>query len=1112
MGGRKPMKRKLCSLCLTAAIVLSLCPASVRAETEKLKAVQEMEISQETEESEEVGAADLDSWNSEEELMVFGLSDLDLEEDGRLRLASVYDWDGMVQNTVNWMRGSGAQVMNSTFLQKVSSTSTDWYAFCLGRLGVSDNYSGFLAAADSYVRKKYTQDPSNGLSTNTATEWHRLTAAVLAAGGDPTAVGGQNLIADGVYNCLAGEPWEQGINGAIWALLSVDTKGYPIPEGAKYSREDLIQYILENQVKSGGWTLSGNIADADITGMAIQALAPYYTGDEAVKAAVDQGLTFLRNGISADGDLESGGDYNCESTAQAIVAFAAMGIDPSSVTSSGGRSLMDGLAKYYNTSTGGFLHKSTNRTSNALATGQAMYAIAAYRYYQQGLSLYDFRDTANTAQYVARADGAVYTAAAGADAALFVGEGANTITFENVPVGNYDAAEVTADGKTYVSSYRRSDGSTPVEGNIPVEEGTVLGITVKHQDGTSEEWTLTVHTDAKAEVKALIRQIDGLPDAADLTLEQKDAVAAAKEAFEKLSLGEQGLVTNAAKLTELLARVEKLEAEAEKQKEEARKELAEKIEAISTPVKISDKILVNQYLLELERLGEWPVKENLKEKLEGYLTAIAARQQLVEGLDQDIWDGIDPLRISQDDEKTVRQLMERYSTLRIEEQELLTNRQSLLDAADVLRALEDEVIPARVFQNLMATKETFTYRGVLANGSGYTLTYDGSSVQAVRDVKAGVRLQEGDQTVKGSAAQIVFAQDGSMNGSVTLRAKSGVSDGRYQLYWLNPGRLTIQSAKTAAAASGTIEMKVSMGGCYWLSDEVLRLDKTYGDGSIAGAVPGFAESGSTETGKRSGSSSKTSADSTKTSAGSTGNSTAGGNSQKAESASSSGHSEQSLVKAEQSGIISEKELKEIKDKEINLQAEGKLSDTVTYTITIHGKDVRRTEAFSYDIKTTCEHEEDIRALAVSPLILCMEEMDIFPGKLLISLNTELKDDTLLLFCYDAENRQAEYVKKVTVKDGKTAFTLEKGGDYFIAKRALAGSLDDEDTKGEQAVIKEETDEFGTPTHWDETEETVVTGTQEERSNLKYGVLAGVLAAAAAVYGVILYRKKRGQKK
>ena len=55
------------------------------------------------------------------------------------------------------------------------------------------------------------------------------------------------------------------------------------------------------------------------------------------------------------------------------------------------------------------------------------------------------------------------------------------------------------------------------------------------------------------------------------------------------------------------------------------------------------------------------------------------------------------------------------------------------------------------------------------------------------------------------------------------------------------------------------------------------------------------------------------------------------------------------------------------------------------------------------------------------------------------------------------------MKKVTVKDGKTAFTLEKGGDYFIAKRALAGSLDDEDTKGEQTGIKGETEEFGTHT-------------------------------------------------
>ena len=75
----------------------------------KLKAVQEMEISQETEESEEVGAADLDSWNSEEELMVFGLSDLDLEEDGGCAwLLSMTGTDGSKYCELDaWKRSAG---------------------------------------------------------------------------------------------------------------------------------------------------------------------------------------------------------------------------------------------------------------------------------------------------------------------------------------------------------------------------------------------------------------------------------------------------------------------------------------------------------------------------------------------------------------------------------------------------------------------------------------------------------------------------------------------------------------------------------------------------------------------------------------------------------------------------------------------------------------------------------------------------------------------------------------------------------------------------------------------------------------------------------------------
>src|SRR5699024_7396785 len=109
--------------------------------------------------------------------------------------------------------------------------------------------------------------------------------------------------------------------------------------------------------------------------------------------------------------------------------------------------------------------------------------------------------------------------------------------------------------------------------------------------------------------------------------------------------------------------------------------LAGEIRAIQAPVRISDKTKVNQYLLELGTLGEWDEKAALEEMLNGYLSDIAEREALVAALDQDIWDQIDPLRVDQGDEAGVQALMARYSTLRVEEQGMLSNGQSLLDAA-----------------------------------------------------------------------------------------------------------------------------------------------------------------------------------------------------------------------------------------------------------------------------------------------------------------------------------------------------------------------------------------------------------------------------------------------
>ena len=145
--------------------------------------------------------------------------------------------------------GSTAEgyLINDTFLQQAGTTPGDWFPIGLGRLGVEDNQSGYLAVIGDNVQKRYDDPSGNKLDAAKATEWHRISLAILASGGNPRAVGEDrngdgrgdiDLIADGTYDRVDGNgvgiTGKQGINGFIWALITVDSMFYEIPESAFY--------------------------------------------------------------------------------------------------------------------------------------------------------------------------------------------------------------------------------------------------------------------------------------------------------------------------------------------------------------------------------------------------------------------------------------------------------------------------------------------------------------------------------------------------------------------------------------------------------------------------------------------------------------------------------------------------------------------------------------------------------------------------------------------------------------------------------------------------------------------------------------------------------------
>lgn len=319
-------------------------------------------------------------------------------------------------------------LINERFLELAGTTPGDWYPIGLARLGVTDNYDGYLAVIGDQIEERYRE--SGKLSAAKATEWHRISLAVLAAGGDPTCIGTDengepiDLIADGTYDRGKTTPLgRQGINGWIWGLITLDSMRYDVPDGAYYSRDDIIIEILRQQLADGGFALSGKTSDPDITAMALQALAPYYNSEKVytytqkalnrevvktVRQTVEEALDRLSALQLDTGDYASWGTENVESTDQVVVALCSLGIDPLTDERfiKNGNTLLDGILRY-RMKDGGFVHSFTydpdNPTSlpyssNTMAGEQTLYTMAAIMRQANGMrTLYDFREEQSAA-------------------------------------------------------------------------------------------------------------------------------------------------------------------------------------------------------------------------------------------------------------------------------------------------------------------------------------------------------------------------------------------------------------------------------------------------------------------------------------------------------------------------------------------------------------------------------------------------------------------------------------------------------------------------------------------------------------------------------------------
>ena len=279
----------------------------------------------------------------------------------------------------------------------VGSIGGEWEILGLARSGKLDQdvIDKYLANVVSTLKE------NNGvLHEKKYTEYSRVILALTSLGVDVTNVGGYNLLKP--LSDYDQTVW-QGVNGAIWALIAVDSHGYEFPQAesgkTQNSRDMLVENILAQELSTGGWDLYGKSADPDVTAMAIQSLAPYYSTNSDVKEAVDRGIDRLSAIQKSNGSFATYGSESSESCAQVIVALTAMGIDPNTDSRfvKNGKSVVDALLTYATTD-GSFAHvikQDGKKEPNQMATEQAYYALTAYERFTGGKTrLYDMTDVA----------------------------------------------------------------------------------------------------------------------------------------------------------------------------------------------------------------------------------------------------------------------------------------------------------------------------------------------------------------------------------------------------------------------------------------------------------------------------------------------------------------------------------------------------------------------------------------------------------------------------------------------------------------------------------------------------------------------------------------------
>ncbi|ERI90147.1 LPXTG-motif protein cell wall anchor domain protein [Clostridiales bacterium oral taxon 876 str. F0540] len=211
---------------------------------------------------------------------------------------------------------------NTSNYIKSKSAGDAWSILSMAKLGLKPDLT-FINQSAADIKK------NKGVADFTNTDLEKLIMVLTAAGYSPYSFMGYNLVSE-LYNRDIDSFL---INDAIYGLMAYNyaniTGNYTI------SKDKLIDLILKNKLAYKkdntditGWALSGNAINPDITGLAINALSPYYKDNASVKTAIDVAVDSLSKLQTESGYIADSYGYSSESLDVVILGLTSVGVNP----------------------------------------------------------------------------------------------------------------------------------------------------------------------------------------------------------------------------------------------------------------------------------------------------------------------------------------------------------------------------------------------------------------------------------------------------------------------------------------------------------------------------------------------------------------------------------------------------------------------------------------------------------------------------------------------------------------------------------------------------------------------------------------------------------------